>query len=76
MLTGDNSQNLVSLYLSTLLKSKSVTFNKKQFDDAFNEVKSNGGLSETAITEDGKIVVYDEKSGMKAINVDTYLKSP
>lgn len=69
-------QNMVSMYLSALLKSKQATFNKSLYTDAYNLVKENKGLSEIAITTNGTVIVQDSKTGeMKNVTLKDYQKN-
>lgn len=69
-----STKSLVDTYLNSLYKTKVATFNKKQFDETYNIVKANKGLSEVAITDSGELIAQNLNTGeLKNINVDQYL---
>ena len=71
-----SSKKLVDLYLNSLYKAKVANFNKKEFDDTYNLVKSNKGLSEVAITTDGNLVAQNLNTGeIKQLTVNDYLSN-
>ena len=67
---------LVSMYLNSLLKSKTANFNKKQYDNAYKEVNDNKGLSEVAISDRGKVFATDENNKPYELSIEEYVKNP
>lgn len=51
-----SSSDLASQYLSIIHKIKTAKFNKDEYNNAFNQLKGNGGLSELAITSEGMLI--------------------
>lgn len=71
-----NSSQLSGKYLQTLGKLKTINFNKQQYDKAFTRVAENEGLNEAAITQTGKIIVFDASDGkMKQVTSKEYLNN-
>ena len=67
---------LVSMYLNSLLKSKTANFNKKQYDNAYKEVNDNKGLSEVAISDRGNVFATDENNKPYELSIEEYVKNP
>lgn len=65
---------LVSMYLNSLLKSKTANFNKKQYDNAYKEVNDNKGLSEVAISDRGNVFATDENNKPYELSIEEYVK--
>lgn len=70
-----DSSTLSSRYISTINKIKVANFNKAQYDEAKTKVTNQGGLSEIAITDTGKIVVQDSNGELKQITSQEYLNN-
>ena len=51
-----SSSDLASQYLNIIHKIKMAKFNKDEYNNAFNQLKNNGGLSELAVTSDGLLI--------------------
>jgi len=65
------------MYLGSLYKTKVAGYNKKEYDNAYQIVKNNKGLSEFAITDSGSLVVQDKETGrFSTIKVQEYLANP
>lgn len=74
---GINTASLASKYMSILSKVKIANFNKKEYDNAFNILKSNGGLNEIAINEDGRIFcINTETNDFKLIRYEDLDANP
>lgn len=72
-----NPQSLATMYANILGDIKIAQFNKKAYDNAFNEVTKNEGMNEFAITASGHLVVQTEdEDGIQLITVEQYLKNP
>lgn len=50
------SSSIESKYLSILSQLKMANFNKKEYDQAYEKLSSNGGLEELAITSEGMLI--------------------
>lgn len=70
-----NSSSLASNYADIIASIKIAEFNATEYTNAFNEVKSNSGLNEIAVTPYGEIVVYNKDKEIKQISVQEYLKN-
>lgn len=74
-LTGTSDiADLASTYLSNLYQIKLASYNKKEYDKAYEQVTKNGGLNEYAITASGQVIVLDEDDNLKQISVSELLK--
>lgn len=74
-LTGTSDiADLASTYLSNLYQIKVASYNKKEYDKAYEQVTKNGGLNEYAITASGQVIVLDEDDNLKQISVSELLK--
>lgn len=51
-----SSSDLATQYLSIIHKIKTAKFNKDEYNNAFNQLKANGGLSELAVTSEGLLI--------------------
>ena len=63
-----DTTSIASRYLSILQSMKTANFNKKQYDQAFDIVKSNGGINEFAITERGQLVCINADKDFKLLS--------
>ena len=70
-----DTSTLSSRYISTMNKIKVANFNKAQYDEAKTKVTNQGGLSEIAITDTGKVVVQDSEGQLKQITSQEYLNN-
>lgn len=50
------SSDIASRYISLIGKIKMAKFNREEYNQAFNQLKGNGGLNELAITSEGMLV--------------------
>ena len=70
------TSGLVNLYLNSLYRLKVAGYNMKEFDNAYDRVVENTGLSEVAITSGGQIVVADRTTGeLGLMDVKNYLNN-
>lgn len=60
-LNGSASSTTAVRYLTLLNQIKVANFNKKEYDNAWQRVTSNGGLDEVAIDDRGYFICVDEK---------------
>lgn len=51
-----SSSDIASRYISLINKVKVAKFNKEEYNNAFNQLKGNGGLTELAITSEGMLI--------------------
>ena len=51
-----SSSDIASRYISLMNKIKVAKFNLDEYNNAFNQLKSNGGLTELAITSEGMLI--------------------
>lgn len=65
-----NTSNIATKYLSVLNQMKVANFNKKEYDEAFNIVKSNGGINEVAINEHGQLFCRNSEGDFKLMTID------
>ena len=74
---SSTNKSLVNMYLGALYKTKVAGYNKKEYDNAYQIVKNNKGLSEFAITDNGSLVVQNRETGQfSTINIQEYLANP
>ena len=50
------SSDIASRYISLINKIKVAKFNREEYNQAFNQLKGNGGLNELAITSEGMLI--------------------
>ena len=60
-----NTANIASRYLQALQMMRTINFNRKQYDNAFNIISNNGGINELAINEKGQLICVNEKGDFK-----------
>lgn len=65
-----HTSNIETRYLQILNEMKVANFNKKEYDEAFNIVKANGGINEYAISDRGELFCVNKEGNFKLINVD------
>lgn len=65
-----NTSSIVSRYLQALSQMKIAQFNLAEYDDAFNIVKSNGGLNEYAINDRGQLFCVNKEGDFKLLSLD------
>lgn len=72
---GD-SEDMIMNYYTNLNIANKVNESKKEYEDAYEIVKANGGIQEAAVTSDGKIVVKDKRNNtIQAIDPSEYFKN-
>lgn len=62
---GNSTSSIASRYMKVLNQMKVANFHKKQYDEAFNIVKSNGGINEVAIDDRGRFVCVNSEGDFK-----------
>lgn len=65
-----SASNIAARYLSTLNQLKVANFNKKEYDNAYNQVSKNGGINEVAINDRGQFVCMNEKGDFKLMTAE------
>lgn len=70
-------QDMMNLYISSLLKVKIAGFNKNEYEEAYKRATENDGLSEIGIASDGRHVYVRDinDSKIKAVNVADFMKN-
>lgn len=69
-----SSSDITSRYVSLIGKIKTAQFNKNEYNNAFNQLKDNGGLNEYAITSDGLLIGTNEEGDFKYFSVEDIKK--
>lgn len=70
-----SSEDLVMSYYNNLNLANKVAESKKAYDEAYDIVKTNGGIQEAAVTPDGHVIVKDKENNIQAISPEEYLKN-
>ena len=65
-----NTSSISSRYLSVLQQLKIANFNRKEYDEAFNIVRDNGGINEFAISDRGQLFCINSKGDFKLMSVE------
>lgn len=73
-LTG-NTQDIATAYLQSLIKMKTYSSNKTEFDEAIKEADKNGVMNELAIAQNGNLVVQSKDGSLTSVSLDTYSKN-
>lgn len=60
-----SSSDIASRYISLINKVKVAKFNREEYNQAFNQLKGNGGLNELAITSEGMLIGTNEEGDFK-----------
>lgn len=60
-----SSSDITSRYISLINKIKVAKFNREEYNNAFNQLKGNGGLHELAITSEGMLIGTNEEGDFK-----------
>lgn len=70
-------QDMMNLYISSLLKVKTAGFNKEEYKEAYKRATENDGLSEIGIASDGRHVYVRDinDSQIKAVSVQDFMKN-
>lgn len=67
-LSGSSSTNTAVRYISLINQIKVANFNKKEYDNAWQEVTQHGGLDELAIDDRGKFICVDKDGNFKRMS--------
>lgn len=65
ILNKPDSSNINLRYLTTVNQLKIANFNKKEYDNAYEQVSKNGGINEVAITDRGQFICMNEEGDFK-----------
>ena len=60
-----SSSDIASRYISLVHKIKLAKFNREEYNEALKQLKSNGGLSEVAITSEGMLIGENKEGDFK-----------
>jgi hypothetical protein len=60
-----SSSDIASRYISLIHKIKLARFNREEYNEALKQLKSNGGLSEVAITSEGMLIGENQEGDFK-----------
>jgi hypothetical protein len=60
-----SSSDITSRYISLINKIKVAKFNREEYNNAFDKLKGNGGLTELAVTSDGVLIGTNEEGNFK-----------
>ena len=65
-----SSSDIASRYINLINKIKVAKFNREEYNNAFNQLKSNGGLNEYAITSDGLLIGTNKEGDFEYFTPD------
>lgn len=65
-----SSADTASRYISLINKIKVAKFNKDEYNNAFNQLKGNGGLNEFAITSEGLLIGTNQEGDFEYFTPD------
>ena len=65
-----SSSNIASRYISLINKIKVAKFNREEYNQAFNQLKGNGGLNELAVTSEGLLIGTNKDGDFKYFSPD------
>ena len=68
------SSNIESKYLNILSQLKMANFNKKEYDQAYEKLSSNGGLEELAITSEGMLIGTNKEGDFQYYSPEEVVK--
>lgn len=66
----NSSSNLASQYMNIINKIKVAKFNREEYNNAFNQLKGNGGLNELAVTSNGYLIGTNENGDFEYFTPD------
>ena len=69
-----SSSDIASRYISLINKVKVAKFNRDEYNQAFNQLKGNGGLTELAITSEGALIGTNEEGNFKYFTPEEAVK--
>lgn len=65
-----SSSNIASRYIGLINKIKVAKFNREEYNNAFNQLKGNGGLNELAITSEGLLIGTNKEGDFEYFTPD------
>lgn len=65
-----SSSDIASRYISLINKIKVAKFNREEYNNAFNQLKGNGGLNEYAITSEGYLIGTNKEGDFEYFTAD------
>lgn len=65
-----SSSDIASRYISLINKIKVAKFNREEYNNAFNQLKGNGGLNEYAITSEGYLIGSNKEGDFQMFTPD------
>ena len=65
-----SSSDITSRYISLINKIKVAKFNREEYNNAFNQLKGNGGLNEYAITSEGYLIGANKEGDFEYFTPD------
>lgn len=65
-----SSSDIASRYISLINKIKVAKFNRDEYNNAFNQLKGNGGLNEYAITSEGYLIGTNQDGDFQMFTPD------
>lgn len=65
-----SSSDIASRYISLINKVKVAQFNRDEYNNAFNQLKSNGGLNELAVTSEGYLIGTNKEGDFEMFTPD------
>ena len=65
-----SSSDIASRYISLINKVKVAKFNREEYNNAFNQLKGNGGLNEYAITSEGLLIGTNKEGDFEYFTPD------
>lgn len=69
-----SSSDIASRYISLINKVKVAKFNRDEYNQAFNQLKGNGGLTELAITSEGALIGTNEEGNFRYFTPEEAVK--
>ena len=65
-----SSSSIEARYIDLINKVKIAKFNREEYNQAFNQLKSNGGLNEYAITSEGYLIGTNQEGDFQMFTAD------
>jgi hypothetical protein len=65
-----SSSDIASRYISLINKIKVAKFNREEYNNAFNQLKGNGGLNEYAVTSEGYLIGSNQEGDFEMFTPD------
>ena len=65
-----SSSSIASRYINLISKIKVAKFNREEYNNAFNQLKGNGGLNELAVTSEGYLIGTNKEGDFEMFTPD------